>query len=321
MPTSEIAGGGSSDQALRVVVAGAALTDLLAHARVPLVQGTSNPARLETATGGVGRNIAENLARLGTAVSLVAAVGPDAFGETLLAETTAAGVDTAHVLTTPEPTGTYLAVLDLDGELSVALSDLAGTEALTPERLAFARPVVEASDLLVIDANLPVSVVGWLLDVAAQADVRVVIEPVSVVKATRIVRALSPERPVHLLTPNADELAAMTGLDDPAAAVAQLHSVGVANVWVRRGASGGDWHSGTSAAVPIAGPRCSVVDVTGAGDAATAGWVHAHLWGGDDLAAAAFGHACAALTVASPRTVRPDLTDALVRDTLNRGTA
>ena len=304
---------------MTVVVVGAALVDLLAHSRVPLVPRTSNPARLETAPGGVGRNIAENLARLGTSVTLVAAVGPDAFGESVIAETAAAGVATGHVLTTPEPTGTYLAVLDVDGELSVALSDLAGTEALTPERLASAEPVLVSADLLVIDANLPHSVLAWLLDTAAAAGVPVVVEPVSVVKAERVARALSPARPVHLMTPNADELAAMTGLADPVAAVAALHDLGVANVWVTRGASGGDWHAGTAAPVPIAGLPCRVVDVTGAGDAATAGWVHAHLLGATDTEAAAFGHACAALTVASPRTVRPDLTDALVRGALTGG--
>jgi pseudouridine kinase len=306
---------------MSVVVAGAALTDLLAHSRVPIVAGTSNPARLETALGGVGRNIAENLARLGTPVSLVAAVGPDAFGEALIAGTAAAGVDTSQVLTTPEPTGTYLAVLDLDGELSVALSDLTGTEALTPQRLEPARELVGAAEVLVIDANLPGAVVTWLLDVAAGAGVPVVVEPVSVVKAGRVARAFAPERPVHLVTPNADELAAMTGLADPMAAVAHLHALGVANVWVRRGANGGDWHAGTAAPVSIPGTPCRVVDVTGAGDAATAGWVHAHLRGATDTEAAAFGHACAALTVASPRTVRPDLTDALVRATLTGGPA
>lgn len=306
---------------MSVVVAGAALTDLLAHSRAPIVPRTSNPARLHTASGGVGRNIAENLARLGSEVALLAAVGPDAFGDTLIAETAAAGVDTGLVITTPEPTGTYLAVLDHDGELSVALSDLAGTDALRPALLEHASAAIASADVLVVDANLPVTVVTWLLDVAAAAGVDVVIEPVSVAKAERVAAALSPERPVRLLTPNADELVAMTGLADPRAAVAQLHARGVADVWVRRGARGGDWHAGTAEPVAIPGVSCTVVDVTGAGDAATAGWVHAHLSGATDLEAAAFGHACAALTVASPRTVRPDLTDALVRDALTGGPA
>ena len=59
-----------------------------------------------------------------------------------------------------------------------------------------------------------------------------------------------------------------------------------------------------------------VVDVTGAGDAMLAAFCHALLTGADPADAAAYGHAAAALTVASPPTVRPDLTDRLVRSLL-----
>lgn len=55
-----------------------------------------------------------------------------------------------------------------------------------------------------------------------------------------------------------------------------------------------------------------VVDVTGAGDSMTAGFVHALLRDDDPVAAAAFGQATAALTTESVHTVRPDLTAALV---------
>ena len=58
-----------------------------------------------------------------------------------------------------------------------------------------------------------------------------------------------------------------------------------------------------------------VVDVTGAGDAMLAAFCHALLDGAEPAAAAAYGHAAAALTIASPHTVRPDLTDRLVRST------
>ena len=59
-----------------------------------------------------------------------------------------------------------------------------------------------------------------------------------------------------------------------------------------------------------------VLDVTGAGDAMLAGFCHALLAGATPVEAAAYGHAAAALTIASPHTVRPDLTDALVRSLL-----
>jgi len=59
-----------------------------------------------------------------------------------------------------------------------------------------------------------------------------------------------------------------------------------------------------------------VVDVTGAGDAALAAFCHALLAGATPREAAAYGHAAAALTIADPHTVRPDLSDSLVRSLL-----
>ena len=71
------------------------------------------------ATGGVARNVAENLARLGVRTQLIAAVGRDAPGEWLLRETAASGVDLRSVVRTGGPTGSYTAVLDDRGELLV----------------------------------------------------------------------------------------------------------------------------------------------------------------------------------------------------------
>jgi pseudouridine kinase len=67
----------------------------------------------------------------------------------------------------------------------------------------------------------------------------------------------------------------------------------------------------------LTAPYAEVTDVTGAGDAMLAAFVHALLAGGDAVEAARYGHAAAALTVASPATVRPDLTPRLVEDALN----
>jgi pseudouridine kinase len=56
-----------------------------------------------------------------------------------------------------------------------------------------------------------------------------------------------------------------------------------------------------------------VVDVTGAGDAMLAAFCHGVLSGDDPVTAARLGHAAAALTVAVPETVRPDLSEDRLR--------
>ena len=303
---------------------GGANMDLKASSAAPVVPATSNPGTTVVAPGGVGRNVAENLARLGTPVHLVAAVGADPFGDQLIAATAAAGVCVEHVRRSAHPTGTYTAVLDADGELFVGVADMAATEALGPVEMQADEELISAADLLVLDGNLLPETIGGALDLAAAAEVRVVIEPVSVPKAARLAGQLRSGRPVYAVTPNADELAALTGRpaetdDQLRDAMRALHDRGVELVWVRLGRRGSLLSGpGAFTALPAqgSGPDATVLDVTGAGDAMLAAFCHAILGGADPADAAAYGHAAAALTVASPHTVRPDLTDRLVESLL-----
>ncbi|MFW5473914.1 PfkB family carbohydrate kinase [Knoellia sp. CPCC 206450] len=315
-----------------VVVVGGAVMDVKARSNAALDRATSNPGQVTTNPGGVGRNIAENLARLGTSTHLVAAVGADTFGDELLAHARAAGVRLDHVVVGPRPTGTYLAVLDSDGDLSVAVSDMSATDSLTVADIEPARSLVQHCDLLVVDGNIPLDVATWLCSVAGASDVPVVVEPVSVVKAGRLRTLFTPDRPVLAVTPNIAELAALVDHEvaDTVPAItraaAELHDRGVTHVWVRRGARGSLLSSAplsndgsTGRPVVSSDPVVStaVVDVTGAGDSMTAGFVHALLRDDDPVAAAAFGQATAALTTESVHTVRPDLTSALVTGRLS----
>ncbi|MCE1179142.1 MAG: carbohydrate kinase family protein [Micrococcales bacterium] len=303
------------------VVVGGAVMDIKGHSAAPAVLHTSNPGQTNTAPGGVGRNIAENIARLGSAVELVAPLALDPMGEQVRAVTAAAGVGVRHLLPTASATGTYLAVLDDLGELVVGIADMRATDTLAPGDLDAVASVITGADLVVAEGNLPAEVIGRVLDLAAERAVPVVVEPVSVAKAARLSPALSTERPVLAITPNVDELAALVGLDgsgalaDEAAVVAAaraLHDRGIEHVWVRRGTSGSLLASRDGSAVCIAAPRVDALDVTGAGDSMTGAFVHALLRGDSPVRAAVFGQAAAGLTVQSSETVRPDITEGAV---------
>ncbi|WP_122819113.1 PfkB family carbohydrate kinase [Nocardioides pantholopis] len=302
-----------------VVVVGGANMDVKARSTRAAVTATSNPGTASMSAGGVGRNVAENLARLGTRTHLVAAVGADPLGDQLLAATSDAGVHVQHVRRSARATGTYTAVLDADGELVVAVADMAATDELAPADLDGARDLVAVAGLLVLDGNLAPTTLAYALDLAAEAGVPTILEPVSVPKAAALAHLLGEDRPLLAVTPNRDELGALTGrpvgtdreIDD---AVAVLHGRGVQHVWVRLGERGSVLSS-AQGRTELATVPTEVVDVTGAGDAMLGAFAHALLAGEEAAAAAAFGHAAAALTVASPHTVRPDLTDRLVRRT------
>jgi pseudouridine kinase len=294
------------------VVVGGAAWDIKARSRAAAQLHTSNPAVVTRTPGGVGRNIAEGIARLGGRVHLVAAVGSDSGGRDLLARTAEAGVYVDQVVTSPQPTGSYLAALDADGELVIGLSDFAATDAMDIAGLTRSQELIGRAGVVVVDGNIPAEVAGWVLAVAAGGGVRVVLEPVSVPKAARIAPLLDAARPIFAVTPNVDELAALVGTrvnDDPdeiIAAATRLQGRGVTHVWVSRGPAGSLLIS-PGEVVRIDAVPAEVSDVTGAGDALTAGFVHGLLAGDEPATAARRGHLAAALTVASGHTVRPDL--------------
>lgn len=294
------------------VVFGGANWDIKARSLGSAVAGTSNPAVIARTPGGVGRNIAENLARLGQQVELVAAVGADEAGSELVSRSVEAGVGTGYVVTSPHPTGTYLAALDVDGELVIGLSDMAATDTLEVAGIARARDLLVRAQVAVVDGNLPAAVVEWVLEEARTAGVRVVLDPVSVAKAARLAPVLAAGRPVFAVKPNVDELGALTGhevADSPRAIVAAARALrdrGVDIVWVSRGARG-SLLVGPDGVLETPTTPAHVEDVTGAGDAMTAGFVHGLLRGEPLAECVRFGHAAAALTVASSHTVRPDL--------------
>jgi pseudouridine kinase len=90
-----------------IVVAGGARVDVKAFSAGALVPATSNAGRARLTFGGVARNVAENLARLGVPVALMAAVGADFFGDALIAHCTAIGIDCRLMLRRQTATDLY----------------------------------------------------------------------------------------------------------------------------------------------------------------------------------------------------------------------
>lgn len=245
--------------------------------------------------GGAGRNVAENPAPHGTLTHLIAAVGRDTLGDNLLAQTSAAGVRLEFVQRSGQPTGTYTAILDSDGELIVALADMTIVEDLRPEHLNPARDVITTAGLLVLDGNLATPTLEHALALAAEAGVRTILEPVSVPKARLVAATTASERPLYAVTPNRDELTALTDLPTRTdrqlrTAADSLHKRGVQRVWVRLGPDGPLLSSASGEAVHIPAVPTTVEDVTGAGDSSLEGFCHALIEDSTPVEAARFRH-------------------------------
>ena len=108
-----------------VVVIGAANIDIGGTPYKELIKADSNPGVINISYGGVGRNIAENLSRLGVNTVLIAAVGCDDLGEGLVNHCKAAGIDTDYILRDNKNNSSlYLYINDLNNDMAIALSDV-----------------------------------------------------------------------------------------------------------------------------------------------------------------------------------------------------
>ena len=247
-----------------VLVIGGANMDIKARCAATHVAATSNPAHISHKPGGVARNIAHNLGRLGAKVSLLSVVGNDAAGTALLNATAAAGVDTSLFFKTTYATGTYLAILDEKGELITAANDMEILQAITPDFVAGFTDAITAARLVIVDCNLPIET---LAAIAKLASAKLIVEPVSVSKAQKLKKFGSS---IFLATPNLDQVEALTGTRDPQAAATALHQTGIENLIIHAGAKGAYISDGKNFGHLPSRSR-KIVDVTGAGDAATAG--------------------------------------------------
>lgn len=291
----------------RIAVIGGANTDILGFSAGPLVAADSNPGRVKTSAGGVGRNIAENLARLGVAVELVTAFGSDPASTSLAEECRAAGIGIGHSLFAPEAFGSvYLAIHDETGEMALALSDMDVLSFLTPAEVGARLARIGETALVVLDANIPPDTIAALL---GETNTPVFAECVSVAKASRIAPGLDR---LAALTCNTHEAQALLGgheIDTPHKAdraARELHVRGVGRVFVTQG-PGGVSFCGPDVSGHLAAPEVRVVNATGAGDAFCAGAAWAMTLGMDTAECAACGTALAAQALGSAATVAPSI--------------
>ncbi|WP_312549452.1 carbohydrate kinase, partial [Massilia sp.] len=224
-----------------ILCVGAANLDRKLRAEGALAMGTSNPASGAESFGGVARNIAENLARMGAAVSLVTAVGSDSSGRALLAHAESLGIDVRGCLRLDDAgSGTYTAVLDAEGQMVVALADMALYDRITPAFLDTRQQQRANASLIVADLNLPLESIAALQRDAARDSVALIVVAVSEPKMNRLPDSLAG---IRLLILNEGELAARLGRSvsgdaELAAACRELQAQGAEDVVVTLGARG-----------------------------------------------------------------------------------
>ena len=244
----------------RVVVVGSINVDLVvATPRLPRPGETVLGGEFARHLGGKGANQAVAAARAGASVTFIGAVGRDADGDESVAALQAEGIDVSRIRRVDARTGVALISVASDGENLIVVAPGANAWVSTDDA---SLPNLETGGgVLLVCLEVPMAAVIAAVGAARRNGLQPIVNPAPAQELPPGVLAAGP-----ILTPNEEELLALTDEVDPDAAVATLLDAGARAVIVTRGARG---------ALLADGPRrqrydgrvVDVVDVTGAGDA------------------------------------------------------
>lgn len=170
------------------VVIGGMVLDIHAKTSLPVHPRTTTPGKIQFIRGGVARNIAECMSRLGCKPFLISVVGHDMAGDLLLSHWKSAGLPTEGIQRCQDvATPTVSNIYDINGELATAIASVEAVEkALGPDWIWQFRRNISSTPVLMVDANMHPHSLESACQIAAESGVQVWFEPVSVTKSKRV---------------------------------------------------------------------------------------------------------------------------------------
>ncbi len=295
------------------LVAGGLNLDSLAKPSGDFRLHDSNPGFIQEGPGGVGFNLARNLARLDQRVYLLSARGEDRAGQALLELAGQAGVDLTHLLVRSGcSTSRYQAMHDETGEMVAAINDMSIFDEMTEDDIDSWLPLgADGCKGAFVEANLPQRVLrrlaeGWQVPLFADA--------VSVAKIDRLTDLLPL---LEGLKVNRIEAAHLTGrpvgkIEEALAAARCVRDRGVRRLCLSLDVDGAVFADQRRAIRVRSRPPAITGNATGAGDAMAAAFAWAVVEGYGLEEVARLGSAAAALAMEVKEAFNPALTAGLL---------
>jgi pseudouridine kinase len=264
----------------KVVIIGGAVIDFFAYPHQKMILHDSNPGYIKKSLGGVGRNIAENLARLDIDTTLITVIGNDEMGKTILDACKKIHIRMVHK--SVETTPIYLSVMDEFNEDLIGVAAMDQILELDEAFLASVQYATDAADILVVDTNLSENAMKYIF---TELDQDIYVDAISSQKAIKIRPFLHK---IHGLKLNLLEAELLTGIiyetmEDLNKMGDYLIERGVREVFITLGKEGAYYTNIREAvfrnAIPV-----QVKNGIGAGDAFFAGALYAKARQKDPLA-------------------------------------
>ena len=281
-----------------VLVIGSINVDYVIHTdRLPKLGETLTGSDFAMNFGGKGANQAVALAKTGSNVKMLGAVGTDLSGELAINNLKAFGIDTADVLTVDAPTGA--AVITVCGGDNHIILDIGANAFVTPDVIAEREALFDWADYVVMQYEIPMESVLFAARMAKKHGKKVILNPAPVKEAPAELYQF-----VDMIIPNEFETQLITGIypEDEAsteAAINALRALGCADAAVTLGKRGCAYTE--NGKICYAGIyQVKVVDTTAAGDSFIGGLCKSLLEGLSMSDAVAYASAVSSITVSRP---------------------
>lgn len=221
-----------------VVVIGGMNMDICGRPTSTVVDRDSNPGVVSMSAGGVGQNIAQNMAHLGMPTYLITVYGDDENGKTLERSCAANNINLDYAAQLEgRRSSTYMFITDDTGDLLVAVNDMEICKEINPAFLESRLDFINGAAICLLDANLEPETMTWI---GEHVTAPLFGDTVSTVKAHRFDTILNK---MTVLKPNDLEASVLTGIGiadqySAGAAAKTLLDRGVKNVFISLGANG-----------------------------------------------------------------------------------
>lgn len=301
-----------------IFVLGAALTDMVGFPQRKPALTESVPGRISRSSGGVGRNLAENLVRLGLPTELITAFGDDRNGKALLAECQELNIGVRYsILANGRKGALHLAILDEHNDLYAGIADLSILEVISPAYLASQLETLQEASIICLETNTPAPSIEWLL--AQELEVPLYLDPVSAHLATRVQHQLGKFHTVKVNRRQAEVLGGrpLAQMTDVEKLASKWIASGVQRVFITLGDQGA-YAADAERQIHLPAAKIKVADTTGAGDAFQAGliWASLRKWSLEDCCRA--GLAASTVAVRAEGAINKEMSQALLLEHIRK---
>ena len=264
----------------KILVLGSLNMDLVTRVSMtPKVGETLLGEGLEQIPGGKGANQAVAIGKLGGQVAMLGRVGMDGFGEVLMKNLSANGVE-AYLTQAVQgpPTGVALIMVNDSGDNSIVVIPGAnfalGKEDLTPA-------MFEGCDYLLAQLETPIETIETAFAMAKEKNVYTILNPAPARTLSKQLIGLT-----DLLVPNETEFETLTGIHpDSDTHIKEgadiLFKSGVKEIIITLGENGACYVDATGHLHYVKGHKVKAIDTTAAGDSFIGGLLYGMAMGED----------------------------------------